>query len=79
MVGSALVGAWIAHVAFWCLLVWGLMTGELGRRGAVIAVVLWLAGYIGLSFVPIGLFPSFVAVLDIGLVFVIFKGDVRLT
>jgi len=40
-------------------------------------------GYVGLSVVSYGpaagMFSSFVAVLDIVLVFLIFKGDVRLT
>jgi hypothetical protein len=42
---------------------------------------LWLSAYLGLPFLPYGsgLFPSFVAVVDIALVFVIFKGNVRIT
>jgi hypothetical protein len=43
--------------------------------------LLWLAGCFGLPYLPDGaaMFPPFVAVLDIALVFIIFKGDVRLT
>jgi hypothetical protein len=80
--GSPAVAAWIAHVAFWVLLARGWMSGELRIRGTIIALSLWLTAYIGLPFLlphgP-GLFPSFIAVVDIALVFVIFKGDVRMT
>jgi hypothetical protein len=79
--GSPAVAAWIAHVAFWVLLARGWMSGELGIRGTIIAFVPWLTAYISLPFVPYGpgLFASFVAVVDIALVFVIFKGDVHIT
>jgi hypothetical protein len=79
--GSPAVAAWIAHAAFWVLLVRGWMAGELGTRGTMIALGLWLAAYLGQPFLPYGsgLFSPFVAVLDIGLVLVIFKGDVRIT
>ena len=42
---------------------------------------LWVAALFGLPYVPYGaaLFSSFVAVLDIVLVLVIFEGDVPLT
>jgi len=42
---------------------------------------LWLGGFVGLRYIPsIGsLFTSYVAVLDIALVFIVFKGDVRVT
>jgi hypothetical protein len=80
--GSPAVAAWIAHVAFWVLVARGWMAGELGIRRTIIALSLWLTAYIGLPFLlPYGpgLFPSFIAVVDIALVFVIFKGDVRIT
>jgi len=78
---SAGIGALIAHVAFWVLLARGWMAGELGMRGTIIAVSRWLSAYLGLPFLPYGsgLFPSFFAVVDIALVFVIFKGNVRIT
>jgi hypothetical protein len=45
-------------------------------------VLLWVIGRVGLPYVPYepahAMFPSFVAILDIALVFVIFKGDVRI-
>jgi hypothetical protein len=81
VMGSSAVAAWIAHVAFWVLLAIGWISGELGIRGTVIALALWLTAYTGLPFLQYGsgLFPSFIAVLDIALVFAIVKGDVRIT
>jgi hypothetical protein len=83
MVGSPVVAAFIAYVAFWGLLVYGLATGDLSMRRAAIVVLIWLSGRFGLPHLPYevahGLFPSYVAVLDIGLVYVIFRGDIRLT
>jgi hypothetical protein len=79
--GSAGVAAWIAHLVFWILVVWGWATESLSLRGAVIAVVLWLVPFLTLDYVPAaaGFFSPYVAVLDIGLVFLLFRGDVRLT
>ena len=78
---SAGIAALFAHVAFWVLLVYGWFWDELGLRGIAVFLLAWLAGFFGLPFVPYasGMFASFVAVLDVILVFVIFKGDVRLT
>jgi hypothetical protein len=79
--GSSAVASWIAHVAFLALLALGWMSGELRIRGTFIALSSWLAAYIGLLFLSYGssLFPAFVAVIDIALVLVIFKGDVHIT
>jgi hypothetical protein len=78
--GSVGIAAWIAHVAFWVLVGYGWFWDELGPKGLCGLIFLWLAGMFGLPFIPYGaaLFSSFVAVLDIALVFLIFKGDVRL-
>ena len=79
--GSAAVAAWIAHVAFWGLLLYGWMWGEIGPKGVVLFLLLWIAALYGLPYLLIygaAMFSSFVAVLDIALVFLIFKGDVRL-
>jgi hypothetical protein len=80
MTGAPLIAGWIAQVAFWILIVLGLAFEELSRGAAATFVVLWLAGMFGLPYLPYGefLFGPFVAVLDIVLVFIIFKGDVRL-
>ncbi len=48
---------------------------------AGVFVALWVAAYAGLSFMPfcnLMLTPS-LAVLDVALVFLVFKGDVRLS
>jgi hypothetical protein len=80
MTGSPLVAGWIAHIAFWVLIVVGLVSEELSRAAAATFVVLWLAGMFGLPHLAVGepLVAAVVAVLDIVLVFIIFKGDIRL-
>jgi hypothetical protein len=82
-VGSPAVAAWIAHLVFWALLVYGFVVRELHRKWLVVFLLLWLGGLVGLPYAPYeparAMFSSFVAVLDIALVFMIFKGDVRLT
>jgi hypothetical protein len=48
-------------------------------KGTAIFLLLWLAGFAGSRFLVYGMpFTPYVAVLDIALVFAIFKGDVRL-
>lgn len=77
MVGSAGIGTAIAHVVFWVLTVRAWIAA--GPRTAAIFVGLWLAGYVGLPLVGGGLFfASWVAVLDIAIVLVVFKGDAPL-
>ena len=79
--GSAAIAAWIAHLAFWILVAYGWLTGELSLRAIAVFVTLWVAGAFGLPYLPYGaaMFSSYVAVLDIALVFATFKGDVRLS
>ena len=82
MIGSQAAAAWIAQLAFWVILALGIGSGELNRKRAALFVALWVAGYIGLPRISwfAGLFvTSYVAVLDIVLVFIVFKGDVRVT
>jgi hypothetical protein len=78
---SAGIAALIAHVGFWVLLTYGWFWEEIGPRGIVVFLLLWVGGRYGVRMIPDGpaMFPSFVALLDIALVFIIFKGDVRLT
>jgi hypothetical protein len=78
--GSVGIAAWIAHATFWVLLAYGWFWGELGLKGLGVLILLWLGSLFGLPFVPYGagLFSPFVAILDIALVFTIFKGDIRL-
>ncbi len=79
--GSAMVAGWIAHIAFWTVLIIGAWSEDLGPKTLGVFVVLWLAGMFGLPHVSFGagLSTPFVAVLDIALVFLVFKGDIRLT
>ena len=81
--GSPTVAAFIGFWLFWILLVYGWAIGELGLRGVVILLACWLAGRLGLPQIPWepahAMFSSYVAALDIALVFKIFKGDVRLS
>ena len=75
------LAALIAHLSFWVLLPFGWFFEEIGPRGLIVFLGLWLAGLAGLQLIPYGelLFSSWVAMLDIALVFIIFKGDVRLS
>jgi hypothetical protein len=78
--GSAGLASLIAHAAFWLLLLYGWLSEDVGVRGAVISVATWTAALFLLPYAPYGdaLFAPFVAVLDIALVLIIFKGDLRL-
>ena len=78
---SATIAALIAHAVFWGLIALGLASGELSQRAAAIVSGLWLLGFFGLDYVAGGTVPfaSYVAVLDVALVFIIFKGDVNPT
>jgi hypothetical protein len=77
---TAIVG-WIAHVVFWTLLIVGAWSEDLQPRGIAFFLFLWLAGLFGLPYMPYGagLFTSYVAILDILLVFIVLKSDVWLT
>jgi hypothetical protein len=81
VIGSPAIAALFAQLAFWALLFWGWATGEIQTRGIVFFVALWLAAYVGMPYVAYGaaLFPPVVALIDIILVLVIFKGDVILS
>ena len=79
MVGSAGIGYWIAHLTFWLLLVRGGL--ERGPRFVAIVLAAWAAGYVGTGWLVQGQawFLAYVAALDVVLVLVVLKGDVRLT
>ena len=73
---AALIGFW----SFWILLPYGYAIGELSPRQIAAFLLLWIAGRVALGYLPVtGLFSPYVAILDIALVFMIFKGDVRLS
>ena len=79
MIGSPLVGWWIAHIAFWALIARAARDARWRTIGVVMA--LWLAGYMASRQVAtLSLFfTSYVAVLDIALVFIVLQRDIRLT
>ena len=79
MIGSPLVGSWIAHVAFWVLLAMAVKAARWRVVGVFLA--LWVIGYLAAGQVAALtlFFMPFVAVLDIALVFVVLQRDIRLT
>jgi hypothetical protein len=78
--GSIVVAGWIALIGFWFLLVYGWFFDELHGGGIRVLIGLWLLGRFGLPLLSAdGLFITWVAILDIAMVFIIFKGDVPLT
>ena len=79
MIGSPLIGWWIAHIAFWTLL--ALAAREARWRVIGVFVALWAIGYIASGQIAsLGLFfMPYVAALDVALVFVVLKRDIRLT
>ena len=77
--GSPAISALIAEVAFWALLLVGVWSGELSARGGG-AVLLWLCAFFGGAYRPYWLpFSTCVAILDVALVLMVAKGDVRLS
>ncbi len=68
----------VAHVVFWAVLLVG--SAELGRRVGAVFVALWVIGYVGSRWIPSGgfLFVSYVAVLDVVLIFLLLKSGIRL-
>ena len=79
--GSAAAAAWIGHVVYWVLIIWGVATASLSVRAFVVFLLLWLVPFFTLDYIPAAapFFSPYVAVLDIVLVFLLFRGDVRLT
>jgi hypothetical protein len=76
------VAAWIARLLFVVLLVLAVARQDLGWRGGVIFAALGAFAWFALPYtVPGGgsYVTSALAILDIALVFVVFKGDVRIT
>ena len=73
-----MVLGWIGRVAFWVLLFAG--REELGWKGIGVFLALWMGGWLALRRVSMGpyWFMSLVAVLDVVLVLILFKGDVRI-
>jgi hypothetical protein len=79
---SVAFAAAVAQAAFWTILVLGLVFGEIRRTGAIVFLMLWALGFFGLPRLsPLGggFVTPYVAVLDIVLALIVFKGDVRLS
>jgi hypothetical protein len=78
--GSVGIAAVIAKLAFVALLAFGIARGELGYRAAALFAVTGTVIWIGLPNIPGAeqFVTSALAVVDIALVFAVFKGDVRL-
>ena len=75
------ITALIAKLAFVGLLIAGIVSGELRRKGIAIFVALGVFAWFGLPSLPRG--ADFVtpalAVIDVAMVFVVYKGDIRIT
>jgi hypothetical protein len=81
VIGSPGIAAFIAQVVFIGLIVWGWTSGELGWKSLSVFVVIFSVGFVTRWYVQFGewFFPPVVAVLEIVLVLLIFKGDVRIS
>lgn len=79
--GSIGIAAWIAKIAFLALLIWGVTSGDLRPKGIVVFLMLGAGAWIGLPYAPRGsdFVTSALALIDIALVFAVFKRDIRLT
>ena len=78
--GSIGVAGWIAKLAFPTLLVWGWLSGELGPKAVTIFALLGIAVWLGLPRLPNGgnFVTSALALVDVALVFAVFKRDIRI-
>ena len=82
MAGSPAVAAAVAQFGFWVLLALGAYYGELNKKRLAAFVALWAAGYFGLPRLsPYGglYVTTWIAGLDIALVLLVFKKDIRLS
>ncbi len=79
--GTPVIAGWIAHIAFWTLIIIGAWSEELGPKLIATFIILWAVSMFGLPFLQrsAALGTSLVAVLDIVLVFIVFKSDIRFT
>jgi hypothetical protein len=80
-VGSVQIAGGIAALIFPILVVWGLVSDELGLKAVVILVALGAAAWFALpAATPSGgyLVTPALAVLDIVLVLMVFKRDIRI-
>jgi hypothetical protein len=76
-VGSLLIGAWVVRLVLLGLI--GKAIADQRYRTALIAVALALIGLVGVPRVNPALVTSYLAIVDIGLMFVVVGGDIRIT
>jgi len=67
-----------ASVTFWILLWFG--RDDLDSRWRTGLMLAWLIMFIGLAFIPAGryIFMAVISIVDIGLIFKIFGGDIEI-
>ena len=70
----------LVHLIFWVLAAAGWYLGRLTGRRLGFFVAIWLVGVVGLPFLPMGALwlTAFVALVDIVLVLIVFKGDIKI-
>ena len=78
--GSVGIAAWLAKLLFLGLMTAGMVIGGLRARTTVVFLVLGAFAWIGLPRLPRGadFVTSALALVDIALVLVVYKGDVRI-
>ena len=72
----------LGHIAFWVLIIWGWAADGLSIATRVTFLALWVAGYVALPrLLTYGdwWFAPYVAVLDIVILFIVMKDNVRLS
>ena len=77
--GSIGVAAFIAKGSFVGLLAYGYLARAIAPRAVAMWTVVGLGIYLGLSYLNDSFITPIFAIIDIILVFAIFKGDVRIT
>jgi hypothetical protein len=76
MIGSVAIGAWVVRIVFIILVVQALIEDKI--RVAIVAVGLALFGWAVVGHLNANLVLPYLAVVDIGLVFVVLGRDLRL-
>ena len=75
------IAALIAKLAFVGLLIAGIVSGELRRKALAIFIALGLFAWLGLPYLQrnADFVTPALAIIDVALVLVVYKGDVRIT
>lgn len=70
----------IGHVVFWVLIIWGWVVDGFTPAVRLTFVALWIAGYFLCPYLPYGnwWFAPYVAILDVVMVLIILRDNVRL-